>query len=191
LAATSYPPPSNGRRGEPQDGVPVALAGPAHGPDAVTAASAWINHWRRSRCMGHRATPLGNVEATAPYTASQRRPRASTNFCDGIALADGVVAPIDPCALSLSGTVARGLCLRRQLRIGGDIAGIPVVLDETYLAVAPLEPHCIARLRISAVSNTATTSRPSSQAGTRDTPSILADSVKNKRGARQSATPRF
>src|SRR6202041_3307168 len=35
LAATSCPPPSNWRRGEPQDDVPVALAGPAHGPDAV------------------------------------------------------------------------------------------------------------------------------------------------------------
>ena len=32
LAATSCPPPSNWRRGEPQDDVPVALAGPAHGP---------------------------------------------------------------------------------------------------------------------------------------------------------------
>ena len=35
LAATSCPPPSNWRRGEPQDDVPVALAGPRHGPHAI------------------------------------------------------------------------------------------------------------------------------------------------------------
>jgi hypothetical protein len=33
---------------------------------STAAASTWTKHWSRSRCMGHRAAPLGNVEATAP-----------------------------------------------------------------------------------------------------------------------------
>jgi hypothetical protein len=45
---------------EPQDDVAVALAGPAR---STTAASTWMKHWARSRCMGHRAAPLGSVEA--------------------------------------------------------------------------------------------------------------------------------
>jgi hypothetical protein len=32
---------------------------------STIAASTWINHWPRSRCMGHRAAPLGSVEAMA------------------------------------------------------------------------------------------------------------------------------
>jgi hypothetical protein len=32
---------------------------------STTAASNWMKHWHRSRCMGHRAAPLGNVEAIA------------------------------------------------------------------------------------------------------------------------------
>jgi hypothetical protein len=47
----------------------------------------------------------------------------------------------------------RGLNLGRQrhLCVGGDIADIAVVVDETDPAVAPLEPHYVARLRIGAV----------------------------------------
>jgi hypothetical protein len=45
----------------------------------------------------------------------------------------------------------RGLGLKRQLGVGGDIADIAIVADETNLAVAPLEPHNVARRRIGAV----------------------------------------
>ena len=59
----------------------------------------------------------------------------------------------EPCRAALSGAVVRGLGLRhqRQLCVGGDIADIPVVVDETDPAVAPLKPHYVARLRIGAV----------------------------------------
>ena len=50
----------------------------------------------------------------------------------------------------------RGLSLRRQrqLCVGGDIADVPVVVDETDLAVAPLEPHYVAWFRIGATFET-------------------------------------
>src|ERR1700722_547012 len=44
-----------------------------------------------------------------------------------------------------------GLRRQRQLCVGGDIADIAVVADETDLAVAPLEPHYVARFGINAV----------------------------------------
>src|ERR1700722_20077396 len=44
-----------------------------------------------------------------------------------------------------------GLRRQRQLCVGGDIADIAVVADETDLAVAPLEPHYVARLLIGVV----------------------------------------
>ena len=57
--------------------------------------------------------------------------------------------------MKLSGrsTSLGGLGLQRQrhLCVGNDIADIPVVVDETDLAAAPLVPHYVARLRIGAV----------------------------------------
>ena len=44
-----------------------------------------------------------------------------------------------------------GLRRQRQICVGGDIADIAVVVDKTDPAVTPLEPHDVARLRISAV----------------------------------------
>jgi len=32
---------------------------------STTAASTWMTDWPRSRCMRHRAVPLGSVEAMA------------------------------------------------------------------------------------------------------------------------------
>ena len=32
---------------------------------STIAASTWMKHWPRSRCIGHRAAPLGSVEAMA------------------------------------------------------------------------------------------------------------------------------
>jgi hypothetical protein len=44
-----------------------------------------------------------------------------------------------------------GLRRERQLCVGGDIADIAAVADESDPAVAPLQPHYVARLRIGAV----------------------------------------
>jgi hypothetical protein len=61
---------------EPQDDLTVALAGLAHGPHAVDHSRLdWMKHWPRSRCMGHRAAPLGSVKAMASYAASVRATR--------------------------------------------------------------------------------------------------------------------
>src|ERR1700737_1759962 len=56
-------------------------------------------------------------------------------------------------ARAVRGPVAGGLGVwrQRQLRVGGDIADIAVVADEADPAVAPLEPHHVARLRVGAV----------------------------------------
>jgi hypothetical protein len=51
----------------------------------------------------------------------------------------------EPCAPALRLTSIRRR--QRQLCVGG----MAVVADETDLAVAPLEPHCVARLRIGTV----------------------------------------
>ena len=50
---------------EPEDDVPVALAGPAALMRSTRAALTWINHWPRSRRIGYRVAPFGSVEAMA------------------------------------------------------------------------------------------------------------------------------
>jgi hypothetical protein len=90
--------------------------------------------------------------------------------------------PGEPRRASLSGAVVRSVGLRRQrqLCVGGDIADIAVVVDESDPAVAPLELHYVARLWIGAVFENRDHFPTLEPGRASNTPSILAYSVKSK-----------
>src|SRR5882724_1900262 len=91
-----------------------------------------LMRWRRSRIT------LPSIRTVSTRSANRRR-RPSLRSVGR--------------ALSVRGAVAGGPGVRRQPQfcVGDDIADIAVVVDEADLAVAPLEPHHVARLRIGAV----------------------------------------
>jgi hypothetical protein len=89
----------------------VALAGPARmAPHAVGPnASTWMKHWPRSRCVGHRAAPLG-----------QRR-------------SDGMMGRIRAMRFRSSGPLQVG-ATRVALTIGAAVRGLAAVAEPRKVA---------------------------------------------------------
>src|ERR1700722_15840576 len=139
----------------------------------LTAAKYWrISILRKTQLLGQiRAlgSDMRHTQEPAISVAPERAGRGEREFAVLPQRPTPVLAPIYPKAMpaaivshagpgeprraSLSGAAVRAPNLGRQRQLGvyGDIGDIAVVADETDPAVAPLEPHDVARLRISAV----------------------------------------
>jgi hypothetical protein len=74
---------------------------------STTAASTWMKPWPRSRCMSHRAAPLGSVEAMASVHRHDHVLRNTMlRLFAGISVITGAENPAD-CAIAATASRSR------------------------------------------------------------------------------------